>query len=89
MHHTHPCDHLEFQQQDTGMVAQDWFLRDPEADKLQGTSTEKTYATLLQRKTFTKSTSSRHRFWMWMWNIKISKDIIWTNEDEIPNNRNR
>ena len=52
--HTLAAD-IEFQQQDTAAVAEDWFLRDPETDKLQGTSTEKTYATLLQGKTFKKS----------------------------------
>src|SRR6187549_1454981 len=75
----------EFQQQDTARVTQDWFLRDPETDKLQGTSTEKTYATLLQGKP-----SRKVRVAVIDSGIDVDhedlKGIIWTNEDEIAGN---
>ena len=75
----------EFQQQDTAKAMQDWFLRDPETDKVQGTSTEKTYATLLQGKPSRKvrvavidsGIDAEH---------EDLKDIIWTNEGEIVGN---
>jgi cell wall-associated protease len=74
-----------FQQQDTAGITQDWFLRDPEADKLQGTSTDKTYATLLQGKP-----SKKVRVAVIDSGIDVDhedlKGIIWTNEDEIPGN---
>ena len=76
---------ISFQQQDTTGVAQDWFLRDPETDKLQGTSTEKTYATLLQGKP-----SKKVRVAVIDSGIDVDhedlKGIIWTNEDETPGN---
>ena len=76
---------IKFQQQDTTAIAQDWFLRDPEADKLQGTSTEKTYATLLQGKP-----SKKVRVAVIDSGIDVDhedlKGIIWTNEDETPGN---
>lgn len=34
---------------DTTEIPKDWFLRDPEADKVQGLSVEKTYSTLLKQ----------------------------------------
>ena len=76
---------FEFQQQDTVGVAHDWFLRDPETDQLQGTSTEKTYATLLQGKP-----SRKVRVAVIDSGIDVDhedlKGIIWTNDDEIPGN---
>jgi len=76
---------IELQQQDTTPVASDWFLRDPETDKLQGTSTEKTYATLLQGKP-----SKTVRVAVIDSGIDVEhedlKGIIWTNEDEIADN---
>jgi cell wall-associated protease len=64
---------------------EDWFLRDPEADTLQGVSAEKTYATLLNgrpSKTVLVAVIDS--------GIDVEhedlKDVIWTNEDEIPNN---
>ena len=82
--HTRAAD-IEFQQQDTSAVAEDWFLRDPETDKLQGTSTEKTYATLLQGKP-----SKKVRVAVIDSGIDVDhedlKGIIWTNDDEIPGN---
>jgi cell wall-associated protease len=77
--------HVKFQQQDTTDVPRDWFLRDPETDKVQGTSTEKAYSLLLQGKP-----SRKVRVAVIDSGIDVEhedlKDIIWTNEDEIPNN---
>lgn len=74
----------EVQQLDSG-VARDWFLRDPETEKLQGTSTEKTYETLLGGKP-----SKKVRVAVIDSGIDVDhedlKDIIWTNAAEIPNN---
>jgi cell wall-associated protease len=64
---------------------QDWFLRDPEGDHLQGISAEKTYLTLLQgqpsREILVAVIDS---------GIDIDhedlKSIIWTNKNEIPAN---
>ena len=66
-------------------IAPDWFLLDPETAKFQGTSTEKTYETLLKGKPSTKV-----RVAVIDSGIDVDhedlKDIIWTNEDEIPDN---
>src|SRR5918993_209633 len=76
---------IELQEQDTTPVASDWFLRDPETDKLQGTSTEKTYSTLLQGKP-----SKTVRVAVIDSGIDVEhedlKGIIWTNDDEIADN---
>ena len=76
---------LEFQQQDTGQVARDWFLRDPDTDKFEGTSTEKAYVTFLQGKP-----SRKVRVAVIDSGFDVDhedlKGVIWTNEDEIPNN---
>jgi cell wall-associated protease len=76
---------IEFQQHDTTGLANDWFLRDPEADKLQGISIEKTYTTLLQGKP-----SKKVRVAVIDSGIDVDhedlKGIIWTNEDEVANN---
>jgi cell wall-associated protease len=64
---------------------QDWFLRDPETDSVLGVSAEKTYSTLLKgqpSKTVLVAVIDS--------GIDIEhedlKDIIWVNEDEIPDN---
>jgi cell wall-associated protease len=66
-------------------IAPDWFLLDPETEKLQGTSTEKTYETLLKGKPSTKV-----RVAVIDSGIDVDhedlKDIIWTNEGEMPGN---
>jgi cell wall-associated protease len=73
------------QQQDTTEAPKDWFLRDPETDHLQGVSAEKTYATLLQGKP-----SRTVLVAVIDSGIDIDhedlKDVIWTNDDEIPAN---
>ncbi len=70
---------------DTADVAQDWFLKDPETDRYQGTSTEKTYATLLQGKP-----SKKIRVAVIDSGIDVDhedlKDVIWTNEKEVKGN---
>jgi cell wall-associated protease len=63
----------------------DWFLRDPASDTVQGLSVEKTYSTLLKDKpsktvlvaVIDSGIDIEH---------EDLKDIIWTNEDEIPGN---
>lgn len=71
--------------QDTVNVPQDWFLRDPETDSLLGVSAEKTYTTLLAGKpsrtvlvaVIDSGIDIEH---------EDLKDIIWTNDREIPGN---
>lgn len=71
--------------QDTANITQDWFLRDPLSDKVQGTSTEKTYMTLL-----TGKPSKKVRVAVIDSGIDVDhedlKDVIWKNEDEIAGN---
>ena len=74
-----------FTKRDTVNVPKDWFLRDPETDHFQGVSAEKTYATLLKGKpsrtvlvaVIDSGIDVEH---------EDLKDVIWTNEDEIPDN---
>jgi subtilisin family serine protease len=76
---------MEFLFQDTTTVPKDWFLRDPETDSLQGVSSEKTYATLLKGKpsrtilvaVIDSGIDTDH---------EDLKEVIWTNEDEVPGN---
>ncbi len=64
----------------------DWFLRDPETDHLQGLSVEKVYTTLLKDRPSRKiivavidgGVDIEH---------EDLKSVIWTNEKEIPGNR--
>src|SRR5689334_15906181 len=71
--------------EDTANVPKDWFLKDPEADHLQGISVEKTYMTLLKGKpsktvlvaVIDSGIDIEH---------EDLKDVIWTNEDEIAGN---
>ncbi|HTF17574.1 MAG TPA: S8 family peptidase [Chryseolinea sp.] len=71
--------------EDTANIPKDWFLKDPETDHLQGISVEKTYMTLLKGKpsktvlvaVIDSGIDIEH---------EDLKDIIWTNEDEIPAN---
>jgi cell wall-associated protease len=75
-----------FQQQEiTQGPPEDWFLRDPETDSLQGVSAEKAYVTLLNGKpskpvlvaVIDSGVDIEH---------EDLKDVIWVNEDEIPAN---
>ncbi|MGC3943471.1 MAG: S8 family peptidase [Chryseolinea sp.] len=71
--------------EDSANIPKDWFLKDPEADHLQGISVEKTYMTLLKGKpsktvlvaVIDSGIDIEH---------EDLKDVIWTNTDEIPNN---
>ena len=66
-------------------VPKDWFLKDPEADHVQGVSAEKTYSTLLSGKP-----SRTVLVAVIDSGIDIDhedlKDVLWVNEDEIPGN---
>src|ERR1041384_6215161 len=66
-------------------VPKDWFLKDPEADHVQGVSVEKTYNTLLKGKP-----SRTVLVAVIDSGIDIDhedlKDVLWVNEDEIPGN---
>src|SRR5687767_13437129 len=66
-------------------VPKDWFLKDPEADHVQGVSAEKTYSTLLKDKP-----SRTVLVAVIDSGIDIDhedlKDVLWVNEDEIPGN---
>ena len=74
-----------FTKQDTVNVPKDWFLRDPETDHFQGVSAEKAYSILLKGKpsrtvlvaVIDSGIDVEH---------EDLKDVIWTNEDEIPGN---
>jgi len=66
-------------------VPQDWFIKDPETDHVQGVSADKVYETLLKdqpSKTVTVAIIDS--------GVDIDhedlKGVIWTNEDEIPGN---
>ena len=70
---------------DSTEVPKDWFIRDPQNDKVQGLSVEKTYSTLLKEKP-----SKTVLVAVVDSGIDIDhedlKGIIWVNEDEIPGN---
>jgi cell wall-associated protease len=66
-------------------IPDDWFLRDPQLDSLQGVSSERTYQTLLKGKpsrtvivaVIDSGVDIEH---------EDLKDVLWINEDEIPGN---
>lgn len=75
-----------FQQPETPEAPpKDWFIRDPATDSVQGVSAEKAYSTLLRDKpartvlvaVIDSGVDIEH---------EDLKDVIWTNEDEIPGN---
>jgi subtilisin family serine protease len=74
----------EAPKQDSTAIPQDWFLRDPETDKLQGMSVEKAYSLLKgrpSRKIIVAVIDSGVDF-----NHEDLKDVIWVNEKEIDGN---
>jgi subtilisin family serine protease len=71
--------------QDTTKTPKNWYLLDPETDKVQGLSVEKTYNTLLKGKpsrtvlvaVIDSGVDIDH---------EDLKDVLWTNEDEVAGN---
>jgi cell wall-associated protease len=71
--------------QSSSNPADDWFLKDPETDLVQGVSTERVYQTLLKDQpartvivaVIDSGVDIQH---------EDLKDVIWINEDEIPDN---
>jgi cell wall-associated protease len=71
--------------QDTIVTPKDWFLRDPELDRVQGVSAERTYSTLLKGKpsrtvvvaVIDSGVDIDH---------EDLKDVLWVNTKEIPGN---
>jgi len=70
---------------DTVNIPKDWFLLDPETDHLQGVSAERTYSTLLKGKPSKTVIVAVIDSGIDIEHEDLS-DIIWTNEDEIPEN---
>lgn len=66
-------------------VPQDWFLKDPETDTVQGVSADRVYETLLKDQPSRTVTVAIIDSGIDI-NHEDLKDIIWTNEDEIPGN---
>jgi subtilisin family serine protease len=64
---------------------QDWFLKDPETDKVQGVSADRVYETLLKDQPSRPVTVAIIDSGVDI-NHEDLKDVVWTNEDEIPNN---
>lgn len=71
--------------QEEPVVPQDWFLRDPETDHVQGVSADRAYQTLLKDQPSRTVTVAIIDSGV---DIKHEdlKDVIWVNEDEIPDN---
>ena len=74
-----------FSQSSTGRsIPNDWFLRDPEQDSLQGVSAERAYQTLKDQPSRTVIVAVIDS------GVDIDhedlKSVIWKNEDEIPDN---
>ncbi len=70
---------------DTATAPKDWYLRDPEIDRVQGVSAERAYNELLKDRqsrtvlvaVIDSGVDSEH---------EDLKDVMWINEDEIPGN---
>ena len=71
--------------QDTTKTPKNWYLLDPETDKVQGLSVEKTYNTLLKDKPSTTVLVAVIDSGVDIDHEDL-KGVLWTNEDEIPNN---
>ena len=65
--------------------SQDWFLKDPETDKVQGVSADRVYETLLKDQPSRPITVAIIDSGVDI-NHEDLKDVIWTNEKEIPGN---
>lgn len=73
------------QNADTTDFLKDWFLRDPETDKLQGLSVERAYATLLKGKPSRTVTVAVIDSGIDFEHEDL-KDVMWTNPKEIAGN---
>jgi cell wall-associated protease len=71
--------------QEGSPTPQDWFLRDPEADHVQGVSADRVYQTLLKDQPSRTITVAIIDSGVDI-NHEDLKGVIWTNEDEIPAN---
>jgi subtilisin family serine protease len=71
--------------QDSTKVPKDWFLRDPETDKLQGVSADRVYNTLLKDKPSRTVIVAVIDSGVDVFHEDL-KDVVWINEDEIPDN---
>lgn len=71
--------------QEEPAVSQDWFLKDPEADQVQGVSADRVYQTLLKDQPSRTVTVAIIDSGVDI-NHEDLKGVIWTNEDEIPGN---
>jgi len=74
----------ELSMQDTTAIPKDWFLRDPETDKLQGLSVERAYTLLKNRPSRTVIVAVIDTGVDF--NHEDLKDVMWANEKEIANN---
>jgi cell wall-associated protease len=72
-------------QQDTTEAPNDWFLKDPETDHVQGVSAEKTYSSLLQGKPSRTVLVAVIDSGIDI-NHEDLKEVMWVNADEIPGN---
>jgi cell wall-associated protease len=70
---------------DIKTIPDDWFLRDPEEDSLQGVSAERAYRTLLKDKPSRSVTVAVIDSGIDIDHEDL-KSVIWINEKEIPNN---
>lgn len=70
---------------DSVMRMREWFLRDPETDLLQGVSAERAYQTLLKGKPSRTVIVAVIDSGVDIFHEDL-KDVIWTNEKEIPGN---
>jgi subtilisin family serine protease len=71
--------------QDSTKVPKDWFLRDPETDKLQGVSADRVYNTLLKDKPSRTVIVAVIDSGVDVFHEDL-KDVVWINADEIPDN---
>lgn len=71
--------------QDSANVQKDWFLLDPETDRVQGVSAERVYATLLKNKPSRTVIVAVIDSGVDIFHEDL-KDVIWVNTGEIPDN---